>query len=165
MTILYGYLKKYWQLLALALILAAINQVFSLLDPWIFRKVIDEYVTKFESKSKDEFIEGAGMLILAAMGVAMISRIAKNFQDYYVNVIVQRLGAQIYADGLKHSLQLPYTVFEDQRSGETLGKLQKVRTASYVLLDTELPKSGKMLSRWSIQQNLETETIKAAIYT
>jgi ATP-binding cassette subfamily B protein len=43
--------------LALALILAAINQVFSLLDPWIFRKVIDEYVTKFESKSKDEFIE------------------------------------------------------------------------------------------------------------
>ncbi len=128
MTILYGYLKKYWQLLALALILAAINQVFSLLDPWIFRKVIDEYVTKFESKSKDEFIEGAGMLILAAMGVAMISRIAKNFQDYYVNVIVQRLGAQIYADGLKHSLQLPYTVFEDQRSGETLGKLQKVRT-------------------------------------
>ena len=128
MIILYGYLKKYWQLLALALILAAINQVFSLLDPWIFRKVIDEYVTKFESKSKDEFIEGAGMLILTAMGVAMISRIAKNFQDYYVNVIVQRLGAQIYADGLKHSLQLPYTVFEDQRSGETLGKLQKVRT-------------------------------------
>jgi ATP-binding cassette subfamily B protein len=62
------------------------------------------------------------------MGVAMISRIAKNFQDYYVNVIVQRLGAQIYADGLKHSLELPYTVFEDQRSGETLGKLQKVRT-------------------------------------
>jgi ATP-binding cassette subfamily B protein len=128
MTILYGYLKKYWQLLALALVLAAINQIFSLLDPWIFRKIIDEYVTKFESKTHDEFIEGAGMLILAAMGVAMISRIAKNFQDYYVNVIVQRLGAQIYSDGLKHSLELPYTVFEDQRSGETLGKLQKVRT-------------------------------------
>ena len=128
MTILYGYLKKFWQLLVLALVLAAINQIFSLLDPWIFRKIIDEYVTKFESKTHDEFIEGAGMLILAAMGVAMISRIAKNFQDYYVNVIVQRLGAQIYSDGLKHSLELPYTVFEDQRSGETLGKLQKVRT-------------------------------------
>lgn len=128
MTILYGYLKKYWQLLALALVLAAINQIFSLLDPWIFRKIIDGYVTKFQSKTHDEFIEGAGLLILAAMGVAMVSRIAKNFQDYYVNVIVQRLGAQIYSDGLKHSLELPYTVFEDQRSGETLGKLQKVRT-------------------------------------
>ncbi len=62
------------------------------------------------------------------MGVAMVSRIAKAFQDYYVNVITQRLGAQIYSDGLRHSLDLPYSVFEDQRSGETLGKLQKVRT-------------------------------------
>ncbi|MCB0706911.1 MAG: type IV toxin-antitoxin system AbiEi family antitoxin domain-containing protein [Saprospiraceae bacterium] len=44
-------------------------------------------------------------------------------------------------------------------------KLQKTKTPSYILLDTELPKSGKMISRWSIQQNLETETIKSAIYT
>jgi len=43
-------------------------------------------------------------------------------------------------------------------------ELQKLKTASYVLLDTELPKTGKMISRWSIQQNLETETIKSAIY-
>ncbi len=43
--------------------------------------------------------------------------------------------------------------------------LQNAKTVSYVLLDTELPKSGKMLSRWSIQQNLEIETIKSAIYT
>jgi len=46
-----------------------------------------------------------------------------------------------------------------------INKLQKAKTASYVVLDTELPKSGKMISRWSIQQNLETETIKSAIYT
>ena len=46
-----------------------------------------------------------------------------------------------------------------------ISKLNKLKTASYVLLDTELPKSGKMISRWSIQQNLETETIKSAIYT
>lgn len=44
-------------------------------------------------------------------------------------------------------------------------QLQKAKTASYVILDTELPKSGKMISRWSIQQNLETETITSAIYT
>lgn len=44
-------------------------------------------------------------------------------------------------------------------------KLLEEKTASYVLLDTELPKSGKMISRWGIQQNLETETIKSAIYT
>ena len=46
-----------------------------------------------------------------------------------------------------------------------IDKLQKLKTASYVVLDTELPKTGKRISRWSIQQNLETETIKSAIYT
>lgn len=45
------------------------------------------------------------------------------------------------------------------------GDLQKIKSASYVVLDTELPKIGKRISRWSIQQNLETETIKSAIYT
>ena len=69
-----------------------------------------------------------GLLLLAAMGVAFVSRVAKNFQDYFINVITQRVGAALYADGISHSLQLPYQVFEDQRSGETLGKLQKVRT-------------------------------------
>lgn len=127
MKTLYRYLANYKNLVFLALLLAAVNQIFSLLDPWIFRKIIDNYVTHPERYSSDEFLKGAGMLILAAMGAAFVSRVAKNFQDYYVNSITQRLGAQIYADGLKHSLELPYQVFEDQRSGETLGKLQKVR--------------------------------------
>jgi ATP-binding cassette subfamily B protein len=134
MKMLFEYLKKYKGLLALALVLAAINQIFSLLDPWIFRKIIDKYVTHYQEYSTEEFFKGAGMLILAAMGVAMVSRIAKNFQDYYVNVITQRMGAQIYSDGLAHSLELPYSVFEDQRSGETLGVLQKVRTDSEKLI-------------------------------
>ena len=128
MKLLYSYLKQYWSLVVLALFLAAINQVFSLLDPWILRKIIDEYVVKNKDLSPSDFMKGVGLLILAAMGVAMVSRIAKAFQDYYVNVITQRLGAQIYSDGLQHSLELPYSVFEDQRSGETLGKLQKVRS-------------------------------------
>ena len=131
MDILYNYLKGYWKLVLLALFLAAINQTFSLLDPWIFQKIIDQYVVADavnRPTNAKGFIEGAGLLILAAMGVAMVSRIAKNFQDYYVNVITQRLGAQIYTDGLTHSLDLPYQDFEDQRSGETLGILQKVRS-------------------------------------
>jgi len=46
-----------------------------------------------------------------------------------------------------------------------IDELHKMRTTSYVLLDTELSKTGKMTSRWSIQQNIESETIKSAIYT
>lgn len=134
MKLLINYLKNYKGLIFLALLLAAVNQIFSLLDPWIFRKIIDTYVTRYQEYTTEEFFKGAGLLILAAMGVAMVSRIAKNFQDYYVNVITQRLGAKIYSDGLAHSLELPYSVFEDQRSGETLGVLQKVRTDSEKLI-------------------------------
>jgi ATP-binding cassette subfamily B protein len=128
MKILFSYLKNYKSLIFLALFLAAINQIFSFLDPYVFRLIIDKYVTNYKNFTTGEFIKGAGILILLAMGAAMVSRIAKAFQDYYVNVITQRLGAKIYSDGLAHSLELPYQVFEDQRSGETLGILQKVRT-------------------------------------
>ena len=134
MKLLADYLKNYKGLIALALLLAAVNQIFSLLDPWIFRKIIDTYVTRYQDYTTEEFFQGAGLLILAAIGVAMVSRVAKNFQDYYVNVITQRLGAKIYSDGLAHSLELPYSVFEDQRSGETLGILQKVRTDTEKLI-------------------------------
>jgi ATP-binding cassette subfamily B protein len=127
MTLLLGYLRDYRKLVGLALVLAAINQIFSLLDPLIFRHVIDEYATRYREYSTSEFFRGVGVLLAAAVGVAFVSRVAKNFQDYCINVITQRLGARLYADGIKHSLALPYQVFEDQRSGETLGILQKAR--------------------------------------
>lgn len=130
MKIFYNYLKKYWKLCILVVLLAAINQIFSLLDPLIFRHVIDDYATKFDSFTLKQFLGGVSFLLTLAVGVAFISRVAKNFQDYYLNTVTQRLGAKIYNDGIEHSLALPYAVFEDQRSGETLGILQNVRTAS-----------------------------------
>ncbi len=121
-------MRRHYGLVGLALLLAAINQIFSLLDPLIFRHVIDRYATRFDEYTTSEFFRGVGLLLLASVSVAFISRVAKNFQDYYINVITQRLGARIYSDGIRHSLGVPYAVFEDQRSGETLGRLQKVRT-------------------------------------
>jgi ATP-binding cassette subfamily B protein len=128
MKLLYTYLRSYWKLMLLALLLAAVNQIFSLLDPYIFGKVIDNYATKFDKYTTTQFLQGVGLLLAAIVGVAFVSRVAKNFQDYYVNVITQRLGAKIYTDGIKHSLELPYFKFEDQQSGKTLGVLQKVRS-------------------------------------
>ena len=128
MKLLLSYLRPYWKLVLLALLLATVNQVFSLLDPLIFRHVIDEYATRFDQYSTSQFLRGVTLLLLAAVGVAFVSRVAKNFQDYFVSVVTQQLGARLYSDGIRHSLELPYQLFEDQRSGETLGKLQKVRT-------------------------------------
>lgn len=130
MKILLHYLGRYKTLIAVALLLATINQVFSLLDPYIYGKLIDQIANHTRDLTESAFISGALKLIGAAIGVAMVSRIAKAFQDYTMNLIIQKLGAAMYTDGLKHSLGLQYQEFEDQRSGETLNVLQKVRTDS-----------------------------------
>ena len=138
MKLLWSYLRRYRWLLVLALVLAAVNQIFSLLDPLIFRYVIDRYAMRFRQYTTGQFISGVTLLLGAAVGVAFVSRVAKNFQDYFINVVTQRLGAEIYSDGIRHSLELPYAVFEDQRSGETLGKLQKVRSDVEKLISTSI---------------------------
>lgn len=132
MKILLKYIKKHWPLVILALLLAAVNQCFSLMDPLIAGKMLDKFGMNAKSYSGNFslFTRDIIWFLLASVGVALVSRVAKNFQDYFVNVIVQRTGAEMYSDGIKHSLELPYQVFEDQRSGETLGKLQKVRIDS-----------------------------------
>jgi ATP-binding cassette subfamily B protein len=130
MKILLRYLKNYKGLIATALLLAATSQVFSLLDPHITGKIVDNFIERRETLSRPDFIKGILYLVGLGIGAAMVSRIAKNLQDYFTSIVVQKLGANMYADGLKHSLELPYQTFEDQRSGETLGILQKVRTDS-----------------------------------
>ncbi len=132
MKLLLSYLKNYKKFVLLALVLAAINQCFSLMDPVIAGKMIDKFGVGYKNyaNDSDRFIHEILYYLAALVGVAMVSRIAKNFQDYFVNVVVQRTGADMYKDGISHSLELPYHVFEDQRSGETLGKLQKVRSDS-----------------------------------
>ena len=133
MKILIQYIKPLKGLVLLAFLLAAINQTFSLFDPMIFGKLIDEFAKNpFLDPSGNErtqamFLKGVGNMLLLLVGTAMVSRIAKAFQDYIVNVIIQKFGAALFTDGLKHSMQLPYQAFEDQRSGETLSILTKAR--------------------------------------
>ncbi len=128
MKILLSYLKRYKYLVLFSLVLASINQTFSLLDPLIFGKIFDRFASHPGSYTQPEYVKGVITLIGASIGVAMVSRIAKAFQDYFMNLIIQKLGADIYTDGLKHTLKVPFSEFEDQRSGETLNILQKVRT-------------------------------------
>lgn len=144
MKTLFLYLKPHKWLLSLSLLLATINQVFSLFGPAITGNILDQLVThpNFFDKEKllprnlDEYFYGSGeyngvfYFLGLLIGTAMVSRIAKAFQDYVVNVITQKFGANIFTDGLQHSMALPYQEFEDQRSGETLSILTKVREDS-----------------------------------
>src|ERR1035437_1136284 len=126
MKILIQYLRPYKWMIALALLLAAINQVFSMFDPMIFGKIIDQLsnhphhldAAKKIPRSSDQYMIGVLELLGLSIGTAMVSRIAKAFQDYCVNVIIQKFGASVFTDGLKRSMKLPYQDFEDQRSGK-----------------------------------------------
>ena len=142
MKILLRYLRPYKWMVVLTLTLAAVNIGFSLLDPILLGKLINlanghqgaakppahlfSWNRFFNSFSFDE--PGVWFLLIGSITVAMISRIAKNFQDYFLNVVIQKFGAKVFTDGLQHAMKLPYQQFEDQRSGETLSVLTKVRS-------------------------------------
>jgi ATP-binding cassette subfamily B protein len=138
MKILVQYLKQHKKLLILALVLAAINQCFSLCDSIITGKLINKFSAPHQDADGtyywrvgatiQDFMSNLVVFSALSIGAAMASRIAKNFQDYFTNIVIQRTGAQMYTDGIKKALSLPYKDFEDQRSGETLGKLQKVKS-------------------------------------
>lgn len=134
MKLIFSYLKPYRWYLLLALLLATINQVFSLLDPQIFRMLVDNYASRAGEISVSEFMRGVGWLMLASVGVAFVSRVAKNFQDYFVSLITQRVSTQLYEHAVNHAFSLPFSAFEDNRSGELLQKLQKARTDTQTLI-------------------------------
>lgn len=127
MKIIFEFLKPQRKLMFWVLILASFNQVFSMLDPLIGGKILNEYLSKTKNYTFGDYVSGMAVLLLLAVSVAMVSRIAKNFQDYFLNVAIQKSGTNLFLDGIKRTLDLPYELFEDKRSGDTLNILQKVR--------------------------------------
>ncbi len=138
MKILFHYLRPHRLLVVLVLLLSALNIGFSLIDPIIFGKLVNlaNYFAQHRaSYSYDSFFfsfreaphYGVLALLLASVSVAMVSRIAKAFQDYCLNLVTQKFGASVFTEGLQHAMKLPFREFEDARSGETLSILQKVR--------------------------------------
>ena len=145
MKILLHYLKPHKWLVIFTLLMAAINTGFSLIDPILLGKLVSlasdhqssnegfsftDFFWKFEwltRRDKPYLQLGVFYILIFSISVAMISRIAKAFQDYSLNVVIQKFGATVFTDGLQHAMKLPYQEFEDQRSGETLSILTKVR--------------------------------------
>ena len=129
---------------------------------------------------------GAKKIWIDSFDKVLCSDLEKTFIDClfrpdYAGGIVE-IAKAIYTskDKIKYNQLFDYAIkFNSQAVIKRLGfllelleinteitkKLQEKKTTSYVLLDTELPKQGKRLSRWGIQQNLELESIKSAILT
>jgi len=136
MSILWKYLKPQQWLIALSLLLATVSQLLSLIDPVIFGKIIDNYATNTGNRSEDELIEGVLFWLGVAILIALLARVAKSFQEYFTRLVVQKFGMQIFNDGLKQTLRLSFQEFEEQRSGETLSVLQKVRSDTQMFINS-----------------------------
>jgi len=128
MWILWNYLKPQKWHIAVALVLAGISQLLNLVDPIIFGKIIDDYALNPNNIPENALVMGVLFWLGVAVAVAVLARVAKTFQDYFARLAVQKFGMQIFNDGLKQTLRLSYDEFEDQRSGETLSVLHKVRS-------------------------------------
>lgn len=96
-----------------------------------------------------EIVETA-KAIFAAKDKINFDRLLEYVRKFGSQAVVKRLGF------LLETVEIKTAILED---------LREMKTASSVLLDTELPDEGRAISRWSIRQNLETETIKSAINT
>jgi len=136
MWILWKYLKPQKWLIVVALVLAAVSQLLSLVDPLIFGKIIDDFAINPGTMTEEALVRGVLFWLVVALSVAMLARVAKAFQDYFIRLVVYKFGMQVFDDGLKQTLRLSYNEFEDQRSGETLSVLQKVRMDTQVFISS-----------------------------
>lgn len=127
MKIIWKYLKPFKSWLFLAMGLAAIAQVLELIDPIIFGKIIDNFTVNTDGRSEQELVRGVLKLLALAVGIALLARLARAFNDYVIRLVVQKFGLSVFDEGLRHTLRLPYHEFEETTSGHVLSVLQKVR--------------------------------------
>jgi len=128
MKILWKYLRPHSVLIFWALLLAALAQVLSLLDPMIFGEIIDRYATNRDNLPERQLVAEIVYWLLLALGIAVLARLCRAIQDFVARKAVARFGMHIFNDGLKQTLRLSFQEFEDSRSGSTLSVLQKVKT-------------------------------------
>ncbi|MDX3906410.1 MAG: ABC transporter ATP-binding protein [Pigmentiphaga sp.] len=136
MRTLWTYLTPHRSLALLALFLAGTAQILALVDPIIFGRIIDEYAINRAGKTEDELVSGVLALLGLAVLIAILSRLARAFQEYVTRLVVQKLGTQLFNDGLRQVLRLRFQEFEDLRSGEVLSLLQKLRADSERFINT-----------------------------
>ena len=127
MNLLFHHLRKHARLAFWALFCAGANQLLLLLDPLILRRIIDGYALQARHLGTASFFRHVGLLLVAAITATFLAWLAKNYQIDFVNRVARYVGMGIYCEGIRHSLGMPYSAFEDQRSGEIMSKLQTAR--------------------------------------
>lgn len=128
MKTLWKYLKPQQKLIGISLFLAGTAQLLTLLDPLIFGRIVDDYAGNPKNLTEKELVNSVIYWLLIAVGIAVVAKLAKSYQEYLTRKAVARFGMSIFNDGLKQTLRLSFQEFEENRSGTTLSVLQKVKT-------------------------------------
>jgi len=134
MKIFLKYIKTEKVILLLALAAATVSQIFSLLNPQVFGRIIDNYASQVGNFTQSAFVKGVGILLVVYVLFALASRLAKAFQDYFVSMVSEKVGTSLYSDSVAFMFGLPFSVFEDQQSGSLLQKMQQARDKTKKLI-------------------------------
>jgi len=128
MKTLWKYLRPQQKLIGISLFLAGTAQLLTLLDPLIFGRIVDDYAGNPKNLSESELVNSVLYWLLIAVGLAIVAKLTKAYQEYLTRKAVASFGMSIFNDGLKQTLRLSFQEFEENRSGTTLSILQKVKT-------------------------------------
>jgi hypothetical protein len=74
-------------------------------DPLIFGRIVDRYVLNPEMRPEGELVRGALGWLLVAAAVALAARLAGGLQDYALRLLTQKVGTEMFDDGLRQDDQ------------------------------------------------------------
>ncbi|MBI5466629.1 MAG: ABC transporter ATP-binding protein [Candidatus Kerfeldbacteria bacterium] len=136
----WSFLKPDRRTVQMIVALLVINNGFSLVEPYLFKIVIDRYLTHLGDAiafpQTSDFVHGLVRLLVIWVGVAFVSRVAKNFQDYYTTMVADRSGIRVFDYAFTHVLGLSMDYHESKKTGEVMRKLTKAREDITKLIKT-----------------------------
>ncbi len=107
--------------------LAMVFQVFSLSEAFLYKVLIDNYLTRIASISSATFFRGVIIIMILWVSIAFIARLAKLSQRYFAKLLANQIGIEVFEQGYKHAINLSLDYHEVRKTGEVLRKLSKAK--------------------------------------
>jgi ATP-binding cassette, subfamily B, bacterial len=127
LALLASYVCVHRRVFLIALGCACVNQIFMMVDPLIFSRVLDDYVIQSHKRTTQDFLLGVGGWLCVMLAVALVAWAVKGVQTAMAFRLARQVSNHMYADSIGHSLKLPYAEFERRRSGDMVDRLQRMR--------------------------------------
>lgn len=115
--------------------LSFLDQGASVLAIYVWKTIIDDYLLQIDSLTTEAFVQGIGLLILAWISLAMLSRVSKNVLAYKAKVMADRTSLDFFEQAYDHVMRLSLVFHEKRKTGEVLRQLSKARDDLFAIID------------------------------